>query len=118
MTFVTAQNFPVSSYGLSYINSVSLYQDKSYRSHPEKQMVFLSIYPGLSWTCVMHPQTISCIKNCIRKIQNDSFLRKPAYQALENVDRVPRQAGACSRYLRCLSTLRSYTICDLEDCKR
>jgi zinc D-Ala-D-Ala dipeptidase len=85
-TSVTAQNLPISSYGLPIINSDSIYR-ASLLFHPEKHMVSLLQIPGI----IMNLRYASTNNFMHRKLYpnntKNSFLRKPAYQALEGVAR-------------------------------
>ncbi len=86
INFVSAQNLPVSSYGLNYINSIPLYKE-SLINHPEKQMISLKNISGIildlryaSSDNFMHKKLYS------GKIKT-TFLRKRVYQALDSVNR-------------------------------
>jgi D-alanyl-D-alanine dipeptidase len=81
-----AQNLPVSAYGLKYINSIELYE-KSLLNHPEKQMVSLATIPGI----ILDLRYATDSNFLHRKLYPDNikttFLRRPAYQALDSVAR-------------------------------
>ncbi len=83
-TSVTAQNLPRSTYGLPIINSDSIYRT-SLLFHPEKEMISLVQIPGI----IMDLRYASTNNFMHRKLYpentKNSFLRKPAYQALEYV---------------------------------
>jgi zinc D-Ala-D-Ala dipeptidase len=83
-TPVAAQNLPTSTYGLPIINSDSIYRT-SLLFHPEKEMVSLGQIPGI----IMDLRYASINNFMHRRLYpentKNSFLRKPAYHALENV---------------------------------
>jgi D-alanyl-D-alanine dipeptidase len=83
---VTAQNLPLSSYGLPIINNDSLYRERLL-FHPEKQMVSLLQIPGIILD-LRYASTDNFIhKKLYPENTKNSFLRKPAYQALKDVAR-------------------------------
>ncbi len=81
---VYAQNLPVSPYGLKYINSISQYE-KSLLNHPEKEMVSLTVIPGI----ILDLRYATDNNFLHRKLYSDSikttFLRKPVCRALDSV---------------------------------
>ena len=83
---VAAQNLPMSSYGLPIINSVSIYHE-SLKSHPEKQMVSLLQIPGIIMDLRYASTNNFMHKKLYPKNTKNSFLRKPACLALEDVAR-------------------------------
>jgi D-alanyl-D-alanine dipeptidase len=85
-SFVTAQNLPTSSYGLPIINSASIYHE-SLLFHPEKQMVSLMQIPGIIMDLRYASTNNFMHKKLYPENTINSFLRKPAYQALEYVAR-------------------------------
>ena len=78
------QNLPVSPYGLSYINSVQLYQ-KSLLNHPEKQMFSLADIPGIILDLRYSTDNNFMHKNLYPQNIKTTYLRKPAYVALDSV---------------------------------
>jgi D-alanyl-D-alanine dipeptidase len=84
MGSISAQNLPISPYGLLYINSVSLYQ-KSLVNHPEKQMVSLENIPGIIIDLRYAGKNNFMHKNLYPENTKTTFLRKQAYQALDSV---------------------------------
>jgi D-alanyl-D-alanine dipeptidase len=83
---VSAQNLPVSPYGLLYINSISLYQ-KSLISHPDKQMISLARIPGVILDLRYATDNNFMNKNLYPTNTKTTFLRKPAFEALDSVAR-------------------------------
>jgi len=79
-----AQKLPVSPYGLSYINSVPLYET-SIRNHPEKQMVSLQDINGIVIDLRYAGPDNFMHKNLYPENTNTTYLRKQAYQALDSV---------------------------------
>jgi D-alanyl-D-alanine dipeptidase len=86
LTSVNAQNLPVSSYGLPVINSDSIYR-VSLLFHPEKQMISLLQIPGIIMDLRYASTKNFMHKKLYPENTKNSFLRKPAYQALEDVAR-------------------------------
>jgi D-alanyl-D-alanine dipeptidase len=84
MSLVSAQNLPVSSSGLLYINSISLFQ-KSLINHPEKQMLSLASIPGIIFDLRYAGTDNFMHKKLYPGDIKTTFLRKPAYQALDSV---------------------------------
>lgn len=82
--FISAQNLPVSSYGLPYINSVAQYQ-KTLIGHPEKQMVAIDGIPGIVLDLRYATQNNFMHKKLYTVNANITFLRKPVYEALDSV---------------------------------
>jgi D-alanyl-D-alanine dipeptidase len=83
---VLAQNLPVSPYGLKYINSIALYQ-KSILNHPEKEMVSLAEIPGIIIDLRYASVNNFMHKNLYPENTKTTYLRKPAFQALDSVAR-------------------------------
>jgi D-alanyl-D-alanine dipeptidase len=83
---VYAQDLPVSSFGLSYINTVSLYQ-KSLLNHPQKQMISLSGISGIVLDLRYASDSNFMHKKLYPGNTNTSFLRNPAFRALDSVAR-------------------------------
>jgi D-alanyl-D-alanine dipeptidase len=81
---VSAQKLHVSPYGLSYINSVPLYKE-SLLKHPEKQMVSLSDIPGIVLDLRYATTNNFMQKKLYPGNIKTTFLRKPAYLALDSV---------------------------------
>lgn len=79
-----AQNLPVSAYGLKYINSIALYQ-KSLVNHPEKKMVSLASIPGIIFDLRYATDSNFLHRKLYPDTIHTTFLRKPAYQALDSV---------------------------------
>ncbi len=92
MTSVSAQKLPVSPYGLTYINSIALYQ-KSLLNHPEKQMISLADIPGVIVDLQYASTNNFLHKNLYPLNTKTTFLRKPAYQALDSVSREMARHG-------------------------
>ncbi len=92
MNFISAQNFPVSSYGLSYINSVPLYKT-SLIDHPEKQMISLRHISGIILDLRYASTDNFMHKRLYPGNIKTTFLRKPAYQALDSVNRFLARLG-------------------------
>lgn len=82
--FIIAQKLPVSSYGLSYINNISLFKE-SLSHHPEKRMISLANINGI----VMDLRYASANNFMHRKLYTGkiktTYLRKPVYEALDSV---------------------------------
>jgi D-alanyl-D-alanine dipeptidase len=85
-TSVTAQNLPISSYGLPIINSNSIYHE-SLLFHPEKQMISISQIPGIIMDLRYATTNNFMHKRLYPENTKNSFLRKPVYQALVDVTR-------------------------------
>jgi D-alanyl-D-alanine dipeptidase len=83
---VTAQNLPISSYGLPIVNSMPIYH-KSLLSHPEKQMISLNHIPGLIMDLRYASTNNFMHKKLYPENTKNSFLRRPAYLALDSVAR-------------------------------
>jgi zinc D-Ala-D-Ala dipeptidase len=81
---IFAQKLPVSPYGLSYINSVALYQ-QSLSGHPEKQMYSLAVIPGIILDLRYATDNNFMHKKLYPGNVNTTFLRRPAYLALDSV---------------------------------
>ena len=81
---VTAQNLPISSYGLPIINNDSIYNE-SLMLHPEKQMVSLAQIPGIIMDLRYATTNNFMHKKLYPENTKNSFLRKPVYQALDDV---------------------------------
>jgi D-alanyl-D-alanine dipeptidase len=83
---VIAQKLPLSSYGLPIVKSDSMYQE-TLLSHPEKQMISLLQIPGLLMDLRYASANNFMHKNLYPENTKNTFLRKPAYQALKEVAR-------------------------------
>ncbi len=83
---VTAQNLSKSSYGLPIIKSEAIYRE-SLLFHPEKRMVSLAQIPGIIMDLRYASTNNFMHKKLYPENTKNSFLRKPAYQALEDVAR-------------------------------
>jgi zinc D-Ala-D-Ala dipeptidase len=81
---IDAQNLPVSPYGLAYINSISLYQ-KSLENHPEKLLISLSQIPGVILDLRYASDSNFTHKKLYPANTKKTYLRKPAFQALDSV---------------------------------
>jgi len=81
ISLVSAQNLPLSPYGLPYINSISLYKE-SLINHPEKKMVPLTNIPGIILDLRYASSNNFMHKKLYPENIKTTFLRKPAYQAL------------------------------------
>ena len=81
---VTAQNLPISSYGLPIINSNSIYNE-SLIQHPEKQMVSLAQIPGIVMDLRYATSNNFLHKRLYPENTKNSFLRKPVFQALDDI---------------------------------
>jgi D-alanyl-D-alanine dipeptidase len=86
ISIISAQNLPISQYGLPYINNVSLYK-KSLINHPEKQMVSLSNITGIILDLRYATINNFMHKKLYKGNITTTYLRKPAYQALDSVNR-------------------------------
>ncbi|HTB25317.1 MAG TPA: M15 family metallopeptidase [Puia sp.] len=84
ISLVDAQNLPLSSYGLPYINSISLYKE-SLINHPEKQMISLLNISGIILNLVYASNNNFMHKKLYEGNVKTTFLRKPAYNALDSV---------------------------------
>jgi zinc D-Ala-D-Ala dipeptidase len=89
---VNAQHLPVSSYGLPIINSDSVYQE-SLLFHPEKKMISLIQIPGIILDLRYASANNFMHKRLYPENTKNSFLRKPVYQALEEVARELARQG-------------------------
>jgi D-alanyl-D-alanine dipeptidase len=87
-----AQNLPVSSFGLPYINSISLYKE-SLINHPEKQMISLLNISGIVLNLVYASNNNFMHKKLYKGNIKTTFLRKPAYDALDSVSRYLAENG-------------------------
>jgi D-alanyl-D-alanine dipeptidase len=81
---ISAQNLPVSPYGMEFINSISLY-NKSLVGQPEKQMISLSQIPGIILDLRYATDNNFMHKKLYPDNPQSTYLRKPAYQALDSV---------------------------------
>ncbi|HCL83969.1 MAG TPA: peptidase M15 [Chitinophagaceae bacterium] len=84
--WLSAQQLPVSPYGLPFINSVSFYRE-SLINHPEKQMVSLSDIPGIILDLRYASHNNFMLRNLYPENTITTFLRKPVYRALKRVAR-------------------------------
>jgi zinc D-Ala-D-Ala dipeptidase len=87
-----AQSLPVSSFGLPYINSISLYRE-SLINHPEKQMISLLNISGIVLNLVYASNNNFMHKKLYTGKIKTTFLRKPAYDALDSVSRYLAKSG-------------------------
>ena len=83
---------PMSSFGLPIINSDTIYRE-SLLNHPEKQMVSLVQIPGIIMDLRYATTNNFMHKRLYPKNTKNSFLRKPVYQALDNVARELARQG-------------------------
>src|SRR6185295_3341823 len=81
---IFSQNNPVSPYGLKYINTIALYE-KSLLNHPEKQMISLASIPGIILDLRYATDSNFLHKKLYPENIKTTFLRKPAYRALDSV---------------------------------
>jgi D-alanyl-D-alanine dipeptidase len=84
ITSVFTQKLPVSPYGLSYINSVSLYQETVLKD-PGKQMISLTDIPGLILDLRYATDNNFMHKKLYPGNVKTTYLRKPAFLALDSV---------------------------------
>jgi zinc D-Ala-D-Ala dipeptidase len=84
LSTVCAQNLPESSYGLEVINSISLY-NKSLEGHPEKQMISVSQIQGVILDLRYASTDNFMRKRLYPENPQTTFLRKPAFIALDSV---------------------------------
>jgi D-alanyl-D-alanine dipeptidase len=103
---LSAQNLPVSEFGLPYINLISLYQ-KSLTNHPEKQMLPLTDIPGVILDLRYSSDNNFMHKKLYPQNTKTTFLRKPAYQALENAS---RELGRQGLVLVIFDAYRPYSV--------
>jgi zinc D-Ala-D-Ala dipeptidase len=89
---ISAQNLPVSPYGLEFINSISLY-NKSLVGHPEKKMLPLSQIPGVILDLRYATENNFMHKKLYSDSVQSTYLRKPAYMALDSVAREMARRG-------------------------
>ncbi len=89
---VDAQNLPVSSYGLPYINSISLYKE-SLINHPEKQMISLANISGIILNLLYASNNNFMHKKLYKGNIKTTFLRKPAHDALDSANRYLAKRG-------------------------
>jgi zinc D-Ala-D-Ala dipeptidase len=87
-----AQILPVSSFGLPYINSIPLYRE-SLINHPEKQMISLLNISGIVLNLVYASNNNFMHKKLYTGNIKTTFLRKPAYDALDSVSRYLAKSG-------------------------
>jgi zinc D-Ala-D-Ala dipeptidase len=104
-----AQKLPSSSYGLQYINSISLYR-KSLINHPEKQMVSLSQIPGIILDLRYATANNFMHKKLYAGNIKSTFLRRPAYQALDSVSIYLARRGLA---LVIFDAYRPYTVTEM-----
>jgi zinc D-Ala-D-Ala dipeptidase len=81
---IFAQKLPVSPYGLSYINSVSLYE-ASIRNQAEKQMISLAGIQGIVMDLRYAGKDNFMHRNLYPEDTRTTYLRKQAYHALDSV---------------------------------
>jgi D-alanyl-D-alanine dipeptidase len=81
---ISAQKLQLSPYGLLYISSISAYQE-SILKQPEKQMVSLSDISGIIFDLRYATDNNFMHKKLYPGNINTTFLRKPAYLALDSV---------------------------------
>jgi D-alanyl-D-alanine dipeptidase len=86
ISLVSAQNLPISSYGIPFINDISLYKE-SLINHPEKQMVSLENISGIILDLRYASNNNFMHKKLYKGNIKTTFLRKPVYQALDSVSR-------------------------------
>jgi zinc D-Ala-D-Ala dipeptidase len=81
---IFAQKLPVSSYGLPYINNVSLYRE-SLVHHPEKQMISLTNIQGIILDLRYASENNFMHKKLYSGTTKTTYLRKSVYEALDSV---------------------------------
>ena len=89
---ICAQKLPISSYGLTYINTVQLYKE-SLQNHPEKQMLSLSNIPGVVLDLRYAGKDNFLHRNLYPEDTRTTFLRKQAYEALDSVSQELAKRG-------------------------
>jgi D-alanyl-D-alanine dipeptidase len=89
---IYAQKLPVSPYGLSYINTISLYKE-TLRNHPEKEMLPLSNIPGVVLDLRYAGTDNFLHRRLYPENTKTTFLRKQAYEALDSVSRELAKRG-------------------------
>jgi len=89
-----AQNLPTSTYGLPFINSISLYQ-KSLLNHPEKQMIPLSRIPEIILDLRYATKNNFMGKNMYPENTKETYLRRPVFMALDSVAMDFARKGIC-----------------------
>jgi zinc D-Ala-D-Ala dipeptidase len=82
--FIVAQKLPVSSYGLSYINNISLFKE-SLLNHPEKQMISLKNIKDMVMDLRYASENNFMHSKLYPGIIKTTYLRKPVYEALDSV---------------------------------
>jgi D-alanyl-D-alanine dipeptidase len=92
ITAVFAQKLPVSPYGLTYINSVSLYS-QSVLKNPDKQMIALTDIPGVILDLRYATDNNFMHKKLYPGNIKTTYLRKPAFLALDSVARELSKRG-------------------------
>jgi zinc D-Ala-D-Ala dipeptidase len=83
-SMVYAQNLPVSAYGMTYINNISLYK-KSIINQPEKEMIPIGKTQGLILDLRYATPDNFTHKRLYPAAIASTFLRKRVYQALDSV---------------------------------
>ena len=81
INIIPAQQPPLTSYGLSYIGDITLFRTTMI-GHPEKQMISLSKIPGLRLNLRYASENNFLHKSIYPEHTTDTYLRKPAYEAL------------------------------------
>ncbi len=90
--WVDAQSLPISSYGVPYINSISLYKE-SLVNHPEKQMISLTNITGIILNLLYASNNNFMHRKLYKGNIKTTFLRKPVYDALDSVSRYLAKRG-------------------------
>ncbi len=101
-----AQQLPHSAYGLPYINRISLYKE-SLVNHPQKQMKSLADIPGIRLDLRYASDNNFMHKQLYPENTKTSFLRYPAYLAL---DSIAREVGRMGLELVIFDAYRPYRI--------
>ena len=83
-TSVISQNLPMNTSGLPIIRTDTIF-DESLLNHPEKKMVSLAQIPGIILDLRYATTNNFLHKSLYPENIKNSFLRKPAFQALANV---------------------------------
>jgi zinc D-Ala-D-Ala dipeptidase len=81
---LSAQYLPLSHYGLPYVNNISLYK-KTIEGRPQKEMIAISSDAGIFLDLRYATTDNFMQKRMYPENTKKTFLRKPAFSALENV---------------------------------
>lgn len=81
---LSGQNLPISAYGMQYINNITQY-NKSLTGNPDKQMISLSRIPGVILDLRYATTNNFMKKKLYADNPSTTYLRKPAFIALDSV---------------------------------